>query len=158
MNIIEMNITNVKRIVAVHIEPETGDHVVLTGDNGQGKSSILDAVYLALTNKGLEDPIRHGTSRASIKLHIDGAEGNFWIERNISRKSNTLRVYPENGEDIKAPQRFLDGLIGTLAFDPLEFMRMDAEHQAEMIRRLVGIDTTAIDQEYATLYAQRRRS
>src|SRR5574343_816770 len=64
MIITELSIENVKRLQALRICPETGKPVVITGDNGQGKSSILDAIELALTNSGLEDPIRHGAKRA----------------------------------------------------------------------------------------------
>ena len=66
MTITELSIENVKRLQALRICPETGKPVVITGDNSQGKSSILDAIQLALTNDGLEDPIRHGAKRAVV--------------------------------------------------------------------------------------------
>ncbi len=154
MNITELRIANVKRIRAVSIAPDGNEPILITGNNAQGKSSILDAIFLALQNKGLADPIRHGSSKASIKLKLHGQDVEYVVERNITKKTNTLRVMAKEGE-VKSPQAFLDSLIGNLAFDPLEFMRAKPKAQAEMIRNLVGVDTRALDAEYAQTFATR---
>ncbi|MEI6870714.1 MAG: AAA family ATPase [Verrucomicrobiota bacterium] len=155
MFISELRIQNVKRIVALGIAPGTGEPVILTGDNAQGKSSVLDAIFLALQNKGLEDPIRHGASKATVKLTIHGTEGEYIIERNITKKSRTLKITGADGADIPSPQAFIDGLIGSLAFDPLEFVRMKPKVQAIAIRELVGLDTSALDADYRDTFARR---
>ena len=68
MNILSLNITDLKRITAIEIEPETGKPIILTGDNGNGKSSVLDSIILALSNQGLDDPIRHGRPSGTVKI------------------------------------------------------------------------------------------
>ncbi len=70
MNIIELQINDIKRISAVEIDPVTGELVILTGDNAQGKSSVLDAIVFALSNQGLDDPIRHGRPSGSITVKL----------------------------------------------------------------------------------------
>lgn len=155
MHISELRIQNVKRIVALGIAPSTGEPVILTGDNAQGKSSVLDAIFLALQNKGLEDPIRHGSTKATVKLKILGAEGEYVVERSITKKSRSLKITGKDGGEIPSPQAFLDGLVGSLAFDPLEFVRMKPKAQAVTIRELVGLDTSALDAEYKETFARR---
>ena len=47
MKIIELRATNIKRLKAVEITPD-GTMQVIGGRNAQGKSSVLDAIWLAL--------------------------------------------------------------------------------------------------------------
>jgi recombinational DNA repair ATPase RecF len=155
MYISELRIQNVKRLHAVGIAPDSGEPIILTGDNAQGKSSVLDAIFLALQNKGLEDPIRHGSSKANIKLTLTGDEEVYVAERRITRSSNVLKITRKDGTPIASPQQFLDSLVGNLAFDPLEFVRMKPKAQALAIRELVGLDTSALDARYKDTYAKR---
>ena len=155
MNITELSIENLKRIQAMRICPKTGQPVILTGDNGQGKSSVLDAIEIALTNSGLEDPIRHGAKRATVKLKLSGEDRTITIERVIRGGSQELKVTSGDGKPISSPQQFLTGLIGSIAFDPLEFVRMKPKDQAETLRKLVGIDTRPIDARKKGHYDER---
>lgn len=47
MKIVKLTAENIKRLKAVEITP-TGALVEVTGKNGQGKSSVLDAIWWAL--------------------------------------------------------------------------------------------------------------
>lgn len=155
MHVTHLYVENVKRIAAASINPETGEPIVITGDNGAGKSSILDSILLALSGAGLEDPIRHGATRAVIRLKIEGKDEEFNVERIIRPGSRELRVTSESGKAISSPQRFLDSLIGSIAFDPLEFVRLKPKAQAQMLRSLLGIDTTEIDKRKQDAYTER---
>lgn len=155
MQITELSIRNVKRLEAFGIAPETGEPIILTGDNGAGKSSVLDAIFLALTGKGLNDPIRHGASKAVIKLALHGEETEYTVEKVITKKSCSLKITGKDGAVISSPQSFLDSLVGSLAFDPLEFVRLKPKQQAAAIRELVGLDTSKLDSEYKVVYAER---
>ena len=91
MNITTLSIENVKRLSAIRITAD-GKPIVLTGNNGAGKSSVLDGILLALSGAGLEDPIKHGATRAVIKLKIEGKEEALNIERIIRPGSRELKV------------------------------------------------------------------
>ena len=63
MKIINLKAENVKRIEAVDITPT--DHLVeITGKNGAGKTSVLDAIWWALAGAASHqpEPIRKGQS------------------------------------------------------------------------------------------------
>ena len=154
MNITTLSIENVKRLSAIRITAD-GKPIVLTGNNGAGKSSVLDGILLALSGAGLEDPIKHGATRAVIKLKIEGKEEALNIERIIRPGSRELKVTYADGKPISSPQRFLDSLVGSIAFDPLEFVRLKPKAQADSLRSLLGIDTAAIDGKKAYFYAER---
>lgn len=142
--IIELSISNLKRIEALEIAPN-GEPVVLTGDNGQGKSSVLDAILLAVTNSGLAEPIRRGSAKAVVKVKLGGDGAVYDLERVVTDKGNYLRILSEDGKQVPSPQKFMDALVGNLAFDPLAFAGMKPKEQAETLRAALGLDFSALD-------------
>lgn len=144
MNVTQLTINDVKRISAVTINPTTGEPIILTGDNAQGKSSVLDALELALTNRGLEDPIKHG--RASGKVTVTMSDGHI-IERKLTRSGDTLIVIGPDGVKMPKAQTFLNSLIGNYAFDPLAFTGLKPKEQVEALKIAAGLDFTQLDAE-----------
>ena len=144
MNVTQLTINDVKRISAVVINPTTGEPVILTGDNAQGKSSVLDALELALTNRGLEDPIKHG--RASGKVTVTMSDGHV-IERKLTRSGDTLVVTGPDGVRMPKAQTFLNSLIGNYAFDPLAFTHLKPKEQVEALKIAAGLDFSKLDAE-----------
>ena len=155
MNILNLSITDLKRISAIEIDPTTGKPVILTGDNGQGKSSVLDGIMLALSNTGLDDPIRHGRPAAQIKLTLGGDRAEYLLERKITKKGNYLTLTDANGIPVQKAQTFLNGLLGNYAFDPLEFTRLKPKDQVEALKVAAGLDFTDLDAKRAEYYAER---
>ena len=156
MRIIKLKAENIKRLKAVEITP-TGDIVRVTGRNGQGKSSLLDAIWWALggTKNIQGKPIRKGQRKAKVELDL----GKYIVTREFSPTSSKLHVakrLTESTGTVGRPQEVLDGLLNKVAFDPLKFMRMKSAAQAETLRGLVGLDTTKIDAEKEDLSMQRR--
>lgn len=155
MNILHLEITDLKKISAIEIDPTTGKPVVLTGDNGQGKSSVLDGIILALSNTGLDDPIRHGRPAANIKLTLGADKAEYLLERKITKKGSYLTLTDANGIPVQKAQTFLNGLLGNYAFDPLEFTRLKPKAQVEALKTAAGLDFTELDAKRAGYYAER---
>lgn len=152
MKIISLEAENVKRLRSVHIEPK-GATVVLGGRNGQGKSSTLDAIEMALggTKSIPAEPVRHGARKARIVVNL----GDLVVERTFSAKGTQLVVKSADGTPQKSPQGILDALCSKVAFDPLEFARMDAKKQDEVLKRVLGLDFSEFDAERARAYSER---
>lgn len=157
MKIIELRATNIKRLKAVEITPD-GTMQVIGGRNAQGKSSVLDAIWLALgggkASKETPLPIRDGEAKASVRLDL----GDLIVTRSWTPKGTTLKVENGDGAQYSSPQAMLDGLVGQLSFDPLAFTRLSAREQREALLKLVdlgGADLDAMDTERAALYEQR---
>jgi DNA repair exonuclease SbcCD ATPase subunit len=156
MKIVALDIQNVKRIRAVHVEP-SGAAVILGGRNAQGKTSILDAITMTLAGGKYVPgvPVRQGTKRAQVRVDL----GEVCITRTFTETGGgTLTIEAKMGDttaQVRSPQAWLDARIGALSFDPLDFMRQKPRDQAETMRRLVGVDTAALDAERADVFARR---
>lgn len=146
-HITRLEIDSFKRIVATAISPATGKPVLLTGDNGQGKSSILDSILWAFTKSGVGKPIREGESSAVVGVRITNGDQTYIIKRRAKGANFYLDVTDADGGKIEKPQTFLDSLVGNLSFDPEAFARLKDKQQADQLREATGLDTVEIDAE-----------
>lgn len=149
MKILSLQAENVKRLKAVEIRPN-GNLVEITGRNGQGKTSCLDAIWWALagTKHIQSEPIRKGADEARIRLDL----GEIKITRSFRRKGDeqpsTLVVESAEGARFPSPQNMLDALVGALSFDPLAFTRLDGKGKFDALRKFVpGVDFDQIAAE-----------
>lgn len=157
LKIIELRAENVKKLKAIEIRPD-GNTIVISGRNEQGKSSVLDAIFLALGGKvaakGVTKPIRDGEESAYARVDL----GDIIVKRNwTSNDKSYLTVENRDGATFKSPQAILDGLIGNLSFDPLAFSNMDGKKQREALLDLVDIkiDLDEWEKDRAEAYEER---
>ena len=160
LKIISLQAENIKKLVAVEIAPD-GALVEITGRNGAGKTSILDAIWWAIEGaKHVQAaPIRKGANKARIKLDL----GEVKVTRTFNRGKDdenavTTSIIVENeaGARYPSPQKVLDDLFGVLTFDPMAFLREDPKKQLAMLRGLVpDVDFAAIDKANAEDFAKR---
>jgi DNA repair exonuclease SbcCD ATPase subunit len=150
-----LEIDSFKRIVATAISPKDGKPVLLTGDNGQGKSSILDSILWAFTKSGVGKPIRDGETSATVGVKITNGTQDFIIKRRAKGANFYLDVTDADGGKIEKPQTFLDSLVGNLSFDPEAFARLKDKQQADQLREATGLDTADIDAEIERTFTLR---
>ena len=153
MKILKLSARNVKRLRAVEITPD-GNVVVVSGRNGQGKSSVLDSIMYALGGKDVacSEPIRRGEESAEVTCDL----GDLVVRRAFFADGNsTLTVESKEGAHYTKPQTRLDGLLGALSFDPLEFSRMKPDDQAVTLRSLAGLDFAELEGQRLRLFNQR---
>lgn len=156
MRIIELSVENFKKISAVRINPD-GTVVTISGRNGAGKSSILDAVVSAMAGaKHAPDmPIRRGAEEARIVLETEDLRvTRRWMPRHklvVEQKRGDGWGPPE-----LEPQSILDKLFGAgLGFDPGAFSRMKPKEQAALLRQVTGLDTREIDARRQEIFKRR---
>jgi len=159
---------NVKKLSVVEITPD-GNLVQITGKNGQGKSSVLDAIWWALAGQTniQAAPIRKGETEARIVLDL----GEIIVRRTFKQKTGkdadgaevaeegyTTAIVVENAQGARfpSPQRMLDGLLGALSFDPLAFANAPPKMQFEALKQFVpGVDFAEIERATQMDYATR---
>lgn len=156
MRIIKLQSENVKKLKAVEITPKA-DVVIISGKNDQGKTSVLDSIWYALQGKtGLKStpmPIRKGEKRASVTLTLD----DFVVTRTwTSDDKSYLKVTNREGLTYNSPQELLDGFIGELTFNPLEFAQMKDRDQRQLLLKLANIDIDQYDEIIVKLKEDRR--
>lgn len=156
MKIVELRAENVKRLKAVEITPD-GTMQVIGGRNAQGKSSVLDAIWLALGGgpaaRETTLPIRDGEDHAEVTLDL----GDLIVTRTWTAAGTRLSVKSGDGATYSSPQKMLDALVGQLSFDPLAFTRLSAREQREALLRLVElpVDVDAIDARRQLAFEER---
>lgn len=152
MKIIRLEAENLKRLKAVAIKPD-GSLVRITGLNGQGKSSVLDAITMAFGGKDAipSRPIRNGETKARILAETE----DLIVERRFTQKDSYLEVRKKDGSKVSSPQALLDKLTGALCFDPLDFYRLEPKKQLGQLRQLVGVDTRSLDEDRQRYYDAR---
>ncbi len=156
MKITELVAENFKRTRMVKIRPDK-NMVFLTGRNKQGKTSILDAIKVALAmprKSEIPKPIHEGENRAQITIKLD--EKNLTVERIFTEGGTLLKVKTEDGASFSSPQALIDKFIGKLTFDPFEFINNEKE-QVQMLLGIIdlGIDLDALDEEKKEYYEER---
>lgn len=153
MKINTLELENVKRIKAVRLEPTANGLTVIGGRNGQGKTSVLDAIAWALGgNKYRPSEAQREGSVVPPHLKITLDNG-IIVER--SGKDGTLKVTDPQGR--KSGQRLLDSMISQLALDLPKFMSASDKEKADVLLQIIGVGDQLykLEQEEMTLYNQR---
>jgi DNA repair exonuclease SbcCD ATPase subunit len=136
MKLVKLTAENFLRLHAVEITPD-GAVVQISGANGSGKSSVLNALVCALAGKDAvpADPVRHGAEEAVIVADL----GDIIVRRVIRPdRSTALTVTNKDGFKASSPQKLLEGLFGKL-LDPVAFSRMPAKEQRELMADMAGL-------------------
>lgn len=149
----ELLIENVKRVKAVQFEPSADGLTIIGGRNGQGKTSVLDAIAWALGGNNYKPsiPERDG-ALVPPNLHIELSNG-LVVER--KGKNGTLKVTDPEGN--KSGQQLLNEFVSTLALDLPKFINGSDKDKADSLLKILGIgDVLAqLDTKENQLYAQR---
>lgn len=152
--LIRFTATNFKALSFLEIDAN-GNVITLSGDNGSGKSSLLQALASALGGKLYqpERPVHEGAAKAELYAVLeDGTKISVTIRPDGGR---SLEVIDASGSRVPSPQAWLDRKIGALSFDPLAFAGLKSKDQAERLRQVIGLDLTAIDAEIGRLEVER---
>lgn len=148
-----LEIENVKRVKAVALEPAESGLTVIGGRNGQGKTSVLDAISWALggDRKRPTDAKREG-SMTDPQLRVELSNG-IVVERR--GKNGSLKVTDPEGR--KGGQQLLDGFVEALALDLPKFLAMSDNDKARTLLRIIGVgdELADLELEEQTLYNQR---
>lgn len=112
--------------------------VELTGSNGLGKTSVIDAIRYALTNNSNRDYIiKNGESEGEILIETDTG---LSVNRKKRSEQADYKSVKEDGKQITSPEHFLSNLISPLQLDPVAFTLMDKKEQNRIILDLIEFD------------------
>lgn len=148
-----------------------GRHLFLVGGaNGQGKSSALTALIMALAGKsGMTDypeiALRKGQKKGKVTIELTGdadlmESKSITVELSLRQKASgavveEFRVLDSAGEEAPEPRKLLQRLFTLRAFDPLAFERMKPKEKATLVQEMLGLDLSKFDKEYQKVFAER---
>lgn len=156
MQIVRLTAENVMCLRAVEITP-SGELVIIGGNNGNGKTSVLNAIYFALAGKSAmkntPNLIRDGEESARVRLDL----GEVVVTRTWTEAGTKVTVESSEGAQYKSPQKMLDALLGSLTFDPLAFSRMRPADQRDALLELVKLpfDLVKHDEKREAMFVER---
>lgn len=133
MKISKLKIENLFGIEQLELD---GKSVELTGSNGVGKSSVLDAIRLALTNNSKRKyVVKNGKTEGRIFVKLD--DGTSIDRKKRTDKSDYKSIKDENGNEINSPEAFLRDIFTPLQLEPVEFLSMNEQEQNRILLNLI---------------------
>lgn len=152
--ITSLELENIKRIKAVQISPTETGLTVIGGKNGQGKTSVLDAIMWLLGGERYRpsEPKREGSVTPPYgKITLSNG---LIVER--KGKNSDLKVIDPSGN--RAGQQLLNEFISQFALDLPKFMNGNNKEKADTLLQVIGVGDKLyeLDQQEKELYNQRR--
>ena len=154
VKISSLELENCKRIRAVELEPTKNGLTIIGGRNGQGKTSVLDAIAWALGGDRYkpQNPNRDGGATPA-KLHVELSNG-IIVERR--GKNGTLHVTDTTGR--KGTQKLLNEFLSQLAIDLPKFLAGSDKDRTTALLQTLGIDEqlASLDGQIRSAYQNRQ--
>ena len=135
-----MRVTKIKirNLFGITEKELNGNSVELTGENGTGKSSVIDAIRYALTNKSdRKYIIRNGETEGEIFVETDSG---LSIDRKARTAQTDYKSVKQNGNAVGSPEAFLKTLFVPLQLNPMEFIAMSEKEQNTVILNMIKYD------------------
>src|SRR3990167_1945300 len=136
MKIVKLSIHNFLKLKDIEMNPSKTN--VIVGKNKQGKTSILKAIRTAFTGDADSTSIRIGEGKAEITVDLD----ELTIKRSITEKGNHLDISNKEGMRMPAPQKYLDGILGTFSFNPIEFFEKKMADRKKYLLNVIKLNIT----------------
>lgn len=171
MRVLEYLVHNVMGIKDINFDLDGRHLFIIAGANGNGKSSSIRALQMALCGRsGMDNypvpALRNGEDEGWVRVKLSGdAElhepDHFIVEVFLKRNSRTgvvdeqFRILDSAGEKAAEPRALLKRLYDAKGFDPLEFDRMDKKKRREVLMRVVGLNFDEFKAEHKKLYDER---
>lgn len=125
----------IKNLFGISEKQLDGKSVELIGENGTGKTSVIDAIKYALTNRSDRDYIvRNGETEGEIIIETDTG---LMIDRKARTEQSGYKSVKQNGNIVPSPEAFLRDIITPLQLQPMEFMRMGKKEQNATILNMI---------------------
>lgn len=153
VKISSLEMENVKRVRALALEPTENGLTVIGGRNGQGKTSVLDAIAWALGGDKFRPsmPAREG-SVLPPDIRVTLSNG-IVVER--KGKNSALKVTDPGGS--RRGQQLLDEFVGKLALNLPKFMEASDKDKAKTLLNIIGVgpQLMELDKTENALYQER---
>lgn len=162
-----LRLQNFMRLEAFAVEAN-GNHVIIEGRNGEGKTTVVESLFEALQGSSQKDrpePVHHGADKALIVVELD----DYTVEKHITPDGKSrLVVKAADGKRVSSPQKLLDGLLNTYCLDPVAFIDRRPQDQVDdvlavckisppvaQVQQITGEDCPSLPGESADRYLAR---
>jgi len=149
-----LDIENVKRVHAVHLEPAETGLTVIGGDNRQGKTSVLDAIMAALGGEKFTPTraVRDGSDKGQVTVTLSNG---LVVTRAFTGKGSYLKVTDPAGS--KGGQMLLNEFVSEFALSLGKFLQASDKEKTKTLLQIIGVDLTPYEEKHKQLYGEREQ-
>lgn len=131
----KLKFKNTLGITELSIEPKLIN--IIEGRCGAGKTSVLDAINTALSNKNIRaDFVRKGETEAS--MYVELTDGTVIDREKNLEKSDKIKVIADGFQG--QPETYLKSLFSDNQFRPISFIESTEKEQNKTLLGLVNIE------------------
>jgi chromosome segregation ATPase len=136
MQIQKIKINSVLGIENIEIFP--GKINKISGKNGRGKTSFIEAIKTALGGGNDAELIHKGSDEGEVVIIFDN---NMHLKRRIrGPKRGVIELHDGEGRELKAPQKELNKLYDAIAVNPVEFINVKDKERVELLLEALPVD------------------
>lgn len=149
-----LEIENVKKIKATKIIPANSGLTVIGGKNGQGKTSVLDAIAWALGGERYR-PSQSQRAESVLPPYIHIVLSNGLV---VERKGKNSELKVTDPEGRRAGQQLLNDFVEELALNLPKFMQQGGRDKANTLLKIIGVGEKLyeLEKREQELYNRRR--
>ena len=153
VKIAALDVENVKRVRAVHLDVTADGLTIIGGNNAQGKTSFLDAIAWTLGGDTYRpsQPLREGAEKLRTRVELTNG---IVVERR--GENGSLKVTDGKGQ--KAGMQLLKTFISTFALDLPDFLNATPAEKAAMLLDVfpgLGEQLDALNRDAKRIYDER---
>lgn len=122
-----------------HIQAHLGSTAIVVGQNGAGKSSLLNAIQSVFDGGHDASLLRQGCERGEVRLDLSNGSA---ILKVITPKESTLEVRTSDGGVVKGPATYVKSIVPSISFDPIGFLNADPKSRAAFLLETLPLTFT----------------
>lgn len=135
MKITKLVIKNLFGITEINLD---GSNKEISGDNGTGKTSIIDTIRYALKNSSSRDYIiRNGEKEGEVIIETNTG---LMIHRKSRTDKSDYKSVKRDGKEVQSPEAFLRDIFTELQLNPVEFISMPKQEQNRIILDMIEFE------------------
>lgn len=154
-------INDFKGVSHVEIDVKETNLFLIGGKNGNGKSSVLDALATAIGGKKRAmNPVANGKTRAEIEVVLDDLKISMNIQADGKIEPTVIDLATR--KKVTSPKKVLRSMFGDFAMDPGAFQRLETRDQVAALRAITvdkdgkPVTFDDLDTKHEELYGKRR--
>jgi len=139
--VLEVEIKNFKNISDLKFSPG-GNNVFLVGKNAVGKTSVIQAVWSALSQKAQPTmPLKSGEEKGNVLVVLGNDEKRYTIERRYVGDNTYLEITSPDGFSTTRVSA-LENLVGNIDFDVFQFVDLarsvpGRRQQVDIVKQMI---------------------
>jgi exonuclease SbcC len=129
----------IKNIIGIEeLETDVKGNLLLEGTNGVGKTSIIDAIRVAVSNSANREVIvRQGKKEGEIYLELDDG---LKIERKKRENKSDYKKITKDEQEVAKPETYLKNLFTELQLNPAQFINYTDKEKNRILLNMIEFD------------------